>query len=853
MDSVTSSPRNTPTRLRSSVQRARDAANRQAFRTQYRVRLRGRWRWILLSAALVSSLAAAIGWLSAKPTWRSIGSVSLAVEPRATSSDTHNSPSESPTSWAYAGFDEILERELDLLRRVGGSTSKAHRAADTLTRLQISVDAPNPDLARKGVAATLAAYHSQTQLNLEASAADHLAQDEKALNQRQADLAIDRQNDLRVSANKNNAESPSSRPADDELLWQAAHAAAETAQRRAAIATRHTQVLLDLDPPEISELVAFDDEARAWADRRSELDVLLQEAVQPPSPQTAELLREQALLEARLQARAGDTRLIPSQPAPAQGDFGPDTLRRVSLSSTLEETQRLENAAEQATKQLAALEPNLSAQRLRNAERDARAQTLRVEATTLAQRRESSGLGGGVVRLAVPESTASSTTQYPTFVAQDPRARRAAWVGLGGLLLGGFAPLLWFLSDRRIRQTGQGDLAGVEFPLLGTVPVMDGRPLPSGDTNTAVVDSIDAVRAVIEGRIASGESTFAVTGISPGSGTTSIAVGLSVSLALAGQRILLVDLSWLQKSPGNDDSDTAARQIGLGVDGVIADLGYLEDEDQERIALSNEPNADPALAGGFTGLLNGASLKQSVIATRLNHFSVLSALGQGETLRNRWTGRVSSKWLGQLMDVCHQAHYIVIIDAGSAAGSVEGMLACAAADGAMVVISSQEAQVDFIKAESRLRLVGAHLIGTILNRHGLKRLKTSNIDQRRVDAGGTRGSGLFAAAIENSRGEEGLHAALPRDLIETTPPQSSLGVDPVDEPDTHAQPTPPRQPPASVAPGATPTTSPLTGDAPAPDIHVVGDVMDQLVDHAIRSAQTKRRGPAPSPSKHKPS
>jgi len=841
VESVTSSPRRSSSRSRSGGDRARDAANRQAFGAGYRVRMRGRWRWVLLGTLIAGPLAALAGWLTAHPTWRATGTVALSLsgpgpaEAAGDGADADTQPAAEP--WQSARLDEVLERELDLLKRLGGAPASARRVPGTLTRLEVTVRADAGPEAEALVAGTLAAYRAQTQLVAEAETSDALEARARRLGQRRTALAERRRDEAAglPGAGSDAEVGPAAGPGDAELRWQAAAAAADTARRRAEIATRHARVLLDSDPPRLPELASVDPETRQLMDRRAALDDALQNTVRPPSPRTAERMNERDALDAQLKARLADTRLLP--PEPGGQDARPREPRRVSVNAALAQARRLEADAAAAAARMDDLEPRLSEQRRRAAALDAEAQSLRADAAELARERSALGPGGGAIRLAPAGDPGPDAAAV---VDQDPRPRRALISGLSGLAAGGLLPLLWFLSDRRVRRTRQGELAGAETPLLGTVPVMD-RVGVAGDASEdgphpGPVASIDAVRAVLEARVEAGDRAFAVAGVAGGSGATSIAVGLAVSLALAGQRVLLIDLSWLQtpSDPGRDGGDP---DPGRGVDGVLAELGYLDEEDHERLLLAQHASPlgdddDDDVRCGFTALLAGGTLAKSVLHTRLPRLSVLSALGRGDALRGVWTGRLSSKWLRRLVEVCRGTGHVLVIDAGAADGGVEGVLTCAAADGALVVVTPRETQSDFVRSAGRLKLVGAHVIGTVLNRHGQRRIATGDPERRRVAAGGPRGSGLFAAAIEARRGDNARRAPLPRGTLD-----AAGGVDPVAEPPTAVRPTPERRPPA-----------PLTGDRPEPEVHVVDDVMDQLVDHAIRSAQSHRRSGTPQPA-----
>ncbi len=427
---------------------------------------------------------------------------------------------------------------------------------------------------------------------------------------------------------------------------------------------------------------------------------------------------------------------------------------------------------------------------------------------------------------------------------------------------------LLFLTDRRVRRDRRGGLIGSVLPLISSVPVVDpdaaersGHGLAYAGAGS-LVQSIQSIRAVLEGRMARGEGAFALTGVGGGSGTTSAAVGLASSVALSGNKVLLIDLAWLQKPSGQGNDDQATRN-GLGIDGVIEELGYLEDEDREALLL-----ADDEAGVGFAALLSGKSLRRSIIETRVDGLNVLSAMGRAEKLREQWAGRVSSRWLSKLLEVARRGGYdAVLIDAGSAAGSVEGMLGCAAADAVVIVVSNDQTQAEYQKAVGRLQIVGATVIGTVLNRSGARRRHASadvSLSRKSASPGRTAGSGIFAAALEARTGGEQPttgHAPLPHDdpagpqnrpesplaapadgsvdskpdTLETlaaalaSPPAAAApaippGVDPFDEPPAEATPTPLRLAPRKRA--VTP------GDVPLPS------ALDQIRSEASRNPES---------------
>lgn len=875
--------------------------------TRWWMRLSGRGRWLALAGLIGALAGAAAGWWGlGQITYRADGVVRLGLAQTSASvaDDTNR-----------LRMDQVVERELAELRRLAGPPKtedqlavRVRRAQDAETRLDLTATATNPDTAAAAVTDILAMYYAVSKLDGDAAQAEAWNAAMAALGEMRAEAAAARSQlaDTRA-AMRDNAAGDAANPAlpitETDPVWTAAIWTQNEARRAREIVRQRLEELNSLPVPGAEQVAALDPEAASWWGRVRGLNQQLAEAVWPPNPAMAQRLQKRLTLEAQLQVRAQDTRIVPL------GEAG-IVFRAVRLSETQEQLEQLTQAQAAAEQRVAELEPRLAAWRNLNAEVQGVEARLAMQEVAAAQLDPGSG-----VRLieAGPASTEA-------VVWRDPRPVTAALAAAAGGLVAVLLCGVFFVFDKRVRQSRDGGLVGSAVPVLGAVPTTDesrdASAASSGGEQSMEVASIQSVRAVLESKMrpategassggdsgggSGGGGAFAVTGIAAGSGTTSVAVGLAVSMALSGSRVLLIDLAWLQKPAGTGTDDDAARQ-GLGVDGVIEELGYLDDEDREAIALGDDSDV------GFGAILRGVSLRRSVVQTRVAGLSVLSAMGRAEALRAEWAGRVSSRWLSKLMDVARRGGYTAtILDAGSATGSVEGMLGCAAADGTVVVVSGGQTQADYDKAVTRLRLVGATILGTVLNRSDAKRLgrkRGSGTALRANVAGGTTGSGIFAAAIEarSGGGQAGAYgggsgmlttAPLPRvedDLLADASPIDPLsaGVDPFSEPPAEAKPTPPRQPPARSANAdalpaqpspedliaeafateaeALPRDLPSSPDAPdnppaqpvataeaqdasdAPEVHVADDVMDQLVDHAIRTAAQRPRPPQPTP------
>lgn len=848
---------------------------------------------------------------------------------------------------------------------------EARRAADAATRLVVTATATDPATAGAALRSVLAAYRATTALTGDAARTAAWRSAYSELNAARAEAAAARS---RVAeARRAMSDTDAADAADDpssaageysggggasggggelEVAWAQANWTLNEARQAAEAVGRRVEALREMPAATVGELAAVDADAAAWRAAQREMDQRLAEAVWPPNPAAAARLTERTRLEARLRERAADTRILPI------GD-GELTFRAARLSEAEARLAGLRDETRRAEQAVARLSPRIAAWRKLAADAEAAEARLAAKEAALAQLDPGSGVrlvaaevvgggsvspGDGLMNRNGSAGPADASTAFGDGASQGVyvwRDGRPAAAGLGaaiGCLAGAGLCGLVFLLDPRVRRSRDGGLVGSGVPVLGAVPTVGGTSTPpsaAGDGRVGTspeIESIQSVRAVLEGRMRESEGdelsgaggvpgaggAFAVVGVGSGSGATSVAVGLAASMALSGSRVLLIDLAWLQKPAGASGDDQQATRAGLGVDGVIEELGYLDDEDRELITLGGGGDAtEDALAGdgdpgdpgvGFGAMLNGASLRRSVVQTRLPGLAVLSAMGRGEALRRQWAGRVSSRWLSKLMQVSRRGGYAAtIIDAGAATGSVEGMLGCAAADGTVVVVSQPETQADYDRAVTRLRLVGATILGTVLNRSDAKRLgraRKSSLKSSTAPvhhAGGlgrSSGSGIFAAAIEARSGKSDadsgsgmMNAPLPH-IEDPSPPSPEAssevsempiatetdaeprggsvfgvespsippGVDPVSEPPAELHPTPartppprPSQPPAATdvaeTPAVTDSVEPQQkrpADGPAePEIHVADDVMDQLVDHAIRAAAKRSRPASP--------
>lgn len=935
-------------------------------------RLSERWRWVILSGLLVAAAGASVGWwVIGDRSFVARGSVQFGVQVTTIGTVLRGGERAGEESSAGATLLEaIVEREIGLLQSLVGHPGEVTRSEDSRTRVQLAYEGASADRASAGLQEVLTAYQQQTLLSEESTRRQQL--DLAAREIVAARAALSRQQALVDALNRGDGPDMSPWSEDGrslEAVWAMRLSERDEAKQALAELDRWVTKLEAMEVPSAKEVAAVDPKTATFLARRRAIHEALADLVWPPRAEAATrvsaLLSERKDLDQRVEARVADARLVlvrpkdagvvtPDKPAATAVETGSDVVFRAVWLSDAHATQAEQSLErDRAVSAVESLRPHV--EKLRAMQAEARAQADTLEAATNALAVEAgdvpgglSGVGLGLVQVTGP------TGPGDVEVGAD---NRLAWAGAlagAGLLTGMFLTGMVFLSDGRVRQGRDGRLAGGwgNEPVLGVVPVLGAVDASSTDEAGSVgldaaSDGIEAVRGVLEGRMAAGDSSFAVTGVEPGSGATSVAVGVAASLALSGSRVLLVDLAWLVEPTAGDDAEAVAA--GRGIDGVLSELGYLEDEDREQLILAEGRRV------GFGALLRGASLRRSVVQTRVDRLGVLSAMGAAQPLREAFSGRLSAKWLSKLMEVARRGGYAAtLIDTGAAMTSVEGMLGCAAADGTVVVVSTDQSQSAYDKAVRRLGMMGATVIGSVLNRVGQSRWRRSG--GARAAALATRhatghggGSGIFAAAVEAKagRGQHGSGAlvSMPftdedeapapeqapsvpvavetptpelietRELLESiesiestestgavdadktpdpeptpVPPEAAadaqpesevptldldeletrdaptdqgveVGVNPVDEPPARVQPTPARLPPGSHAPApaaADPGSeaepphpdpqTPAPEDEQAPDVHVLDDVMDQLVDHAIRLAERERRKRPESPN-----
>ena len=168
-----------------------------------------------------------------------------------------------------------------------------------------------------------------------------------------------------------------------------------------------------------------------------------------------------------------------------------------------------------------------------------------------------------------------------------------------------------------------------------------------------------------------------VTSATPGEGKSTVAVGLSVSLARSGSRVMLVE--------GNLWRPRVTRYLGLA-----------------------------ASDRGLTDVLTGtAALKEVTLSSNQDHLSVLPAgflpEDPGEIL--------GSAEMRTLLETLRGSHDYVVIDTPALLPVVDAAALSALADGALLVTRyGKTRRSEFAEAAAAIAAVDAQLLGVVLNR-----------------------------------------------------------------------------------------------------------------------------------------
>jgi Mrp family chromosome partitioning ATPase/capsular polysaccharide biosynthesis protein len=169
------------------------------------------------------------------------------------------------------------------------------------------------------------------------------------------------------------------------------------------------------------------------------------------------------------------------------------------------------------------------------------------------------------------------------------------WGVIAGLVLGFVLALVLSSTDRRIRDREMLEDV-TELPVVGAMPAAPGRP---GNRRTAVgfrkgnepmLESLRVLSSNLKALGFGGTSrSMLISSTAPGEGKNALAVNLTLSMALAGDRVILVDADL--RNPSIDQYLDIPNSDGLGNALADSDLSW-----SERIqAVDLIPFVDPRL------------------------------------------------------------------------------------------------------------------------------------------------------------------------------------------------------------------------------------------------------------------
>lgn len=159
----------------------------------------------------------------------------------------------------------------------------------------------------------------------------------------------------------------------------------------------------------------------------------------------------------------------------------------------------------------------------------------------LLQRTKETGISGELrtsnIRI-VDEAEVPRSPSYP-----NKGTALVLGVAAGGMLALGFIFIVDFL-DRRLKSPAEVK-AALRLPFLGFIPMSDtghGEPLVNNGVAPEFAEALRSLRTnVVFSAPTDGPRSIVVTSTAPGEGKTVVASNLALSLAAAGQRVLLMD------------------------------------------------------------------------------------------------------------------------------------------------------------------------------------------------------------------------------------------------------------------------------------------------------------------------
>jgi len=160
-------------------------------------------------------------------------------------------------------------------------------------------------------------------------------------------------------------------------------------------------------------------------------------------------------------------------------------------------------------------------------------------------------------------------TAKPNFVPVSPKPAQTMAIGLiVGIMMGLSGALLQDFLDQRLRSSDEISQL-LDLPLLGTIPHMNGKftaPQRGQEvhlrTRSDVSEAYRTVRtAIYFGVPEDSGKTIVVTSPAPGDGKSTIASNISIAMAQAGRKVLLIDADC--RRPTQHKSFSVEAEVGL--------------------------------------------------------------------------------------------------------------------------------------------------------------------------------------------------------------------------------------------------------------------------------------------------
>lgn len=522
--------------------------------------MRGRWKW--------AGVASLMGLLFGIGLAYSTSTVRYAVDGRVELRPMQTGGADRPAATAD-DVRGVVSREAVLLGESADafvSEAMAFAVNPTPpTGLNVTVEADQPEAARSTLKQALATYGQQTTLHAEVETAE------------KADALLGELDQLRATRDDLQRRI-------DALSWEdgvALLATLENAQREASILNerleRIGQWFGDSNRLKVSRdtaLVVLAENDKRTAElliERAELLIELIEALAQRKRGVAAGLKTRFLAMAEeIDAIAADTRVLPAAWVGAPQDDR--RLVAVRLSEMQRERVSLEARRNASRERVAGLEEkHRRVVELQGELRDARRRTQRAEESyaQLADR-------PAVVLKLVGSRVVTDSSRLP--VVDDRLSRSVIGAAVGGLL-GLLSVLGWAFADPRVRRADPEPWAQREAPLVGVVPEVNTTAQPTSDPKQAaavqrdlsrLADAVHAIRAVVEAQLDGRTAqTICVTSATPGSGKTSLTIGLASSLVMGGLRVLIVDAALTDRKDELDEASETAPGSGL-----TKDLGW---------------------------------------------------------------------------------------------------------------------------------------------------------------------------------------------------------------------------------------------------------------------------------------